>query len=219
MIQGRKWLDAVRRQFVQKPVVEIEAIWIRRTGSFREDTRPSNRKPIGLCSNNLHQLNVFLVQMIMVGRGVAITVIGDRPPRVSETVPDRWAATVFVDGPLDLIGGSSRTPQKTVRKTRGGTSILCSVFLAQFSQTGPGRQHRHSKSRPACNPAKLAAGKSFGKSFEWHHFTRRGGIDLRQKLAFDASCLKQINITASALRRNCAYGWVNGSTCLPRRGK
>ena len=104
MIQGCEWLDAVRRQFVQQAVVEIEAFGIWRTGSFREDTRPCNRKSIGLCTQRLHQLNVFLVPMKMIGRGVAVAAIGDRAGRLGETVPDRRAAIIFVDGPLDLIG-------------------------------------------------------------------------------------------------------------------
>ena len=28
MIKGRKWLYAVRRQLIQQPVVEIEALWV-----------------------------------------------------------------------------------------------------------------------------------------------------------------------------------------------
>src|SRR5882757_1619706 len=104
MIQGYEWLDAVRRQLVQQPVIEIEALWVWRTCSFRENARPSNRKTIGFCAQRLHQLNVFLVKMIMIGRGVGVAVIRDGPARVGETVPNRWAAAVFVDGPLDLIG-------------------------------------------------------------------------------------------------------------------
>src|SRR4029077_20123159 len=104
MVQGREWLDAVRRQLIQQPVVEIEALGVWLAGPLREDTRPSNRKTIGPCAQCLHQLNVFPVEMIMVGRGVSVAVIGDGSPRVGETVPNRWAAAVFVDGPLDLIG-------------------------------------------------------------------------------------------------------------------
>ena len=122
MIQRRKRLDAVSQQFVEQAVVEIEAFWIWRAGAFREDARPCDRKPIGLCAQRLHQLNVFLVQVIMVGRGVAVAVIGDGAARVGEAVPDRRAAAVFVDGALDLIGRGRRAPQKAVRKTGRGCS-------------------------------------------------------------------------------------------------
>jgi hypothetical protein len=104
MVQGRKWLDAVRQQLIQQPVVEIEALRDWCADSLRDDTRPGNRKPIGLCAQRLHQLNVFPVPIIVIGRGVGVAVIGDGPARVGETVPNRWAATVFVDGSLDLIG-------------------------------------------------------------------------------------------------------------------
>ena len=179
MIQRRKRRDAVGQQFVDKAVVEIKAFGIRRTRAFREDARPSNRESIGLCAQRLHQLDVFLVQAIMVGRGIPIAVIGYGPGRVRETVPDRWAAAIFVHGSLDLIGRGRRAPQKIVRKTGRGCSTSCSAVRVRLGQSGPGRQHRHAKGRPACNPAKLAP----GKSLEWHHFTRRAGINFEQNKA------------------------------------
>ena len=89
MIQRRKGLDAVRQQLIQQPVVEIEALWLWCAGSLREDTRPGNRKTIGLCAQCLHQLNVFPVKMIMVGRGVGVAVIGDRPMRMGLAIKGR----------------------------------------------------------------------------------------------------------------------------------
>ena len=179
MIQRRKRLNAVGQQLVDKAVVEIEAFWIRCAGSFREDARPCDRESIGLCAERLHQLDVFLVQMIMVGRGISVAVIGDRSGRVREAVPDRRTAAAFVYGSLDLIGRGRRAPQKIVRKTGRGCSISCSAIRVRLGQSGPGRQHRHAKRRPACNPAKLAP----GKSLEWHHFTRRAGINFEQNKA------------------------------------
>src|SRR4029079_2955545 len=123
MVQRRERRDAVSQQLVDKAVVEIEALWIWRAGAFREDARPGNRESIGLCAERLHQLNVFLVQAIMVGRGIAVALIGDGARRVGEAVPDRWAAAVLVHGSFDLIGGGRRAPQKIVRKTGRGCSI------------------------------------------------------------------------------------------------
>src|SRR5882724_3225541 len=173
MIQRRKRRDAVRERLVDKAVVEIEPFGIWRAGSFREEARPCNRESIGLYAERLHQLDIFLVQAIMVGRGIAIAVVGYGSGRVRETVPDRWAAAVFAHGPLDLIGRGRRAPQKTVRKTGRGCSNSCSAVRVRLGPSGPGRQHRHAKRRPARNSAKLPP----GKSLEWHRFTRRAGIN------------------------------------------
>src|ERR1044072_9287643 len=108
MIQRRERLDAVRQQLVDKAIVEIEAPWIWRAGPFREDARPCDRESIGPCTQRLHELDVFLVETIVVGRGIAVAVVGDGPGRVRKTVPDRWAAAVFVHGSLALIGPSRR---------------------------------------------------------------------------------------------------------------
>src|SRR5829696_8629660 len=127
VIQRRKRRDAVRQQLVDKAVVEIEAFWVRRAGPLREDARPGNRESIGLCAQRLHQLDVFLEQAIMVGRGIPVAAIGYGPGRVRETVPDRWAAAILVYGSLDLIGRGRCAPQETVRKSGRGCSSWCGI--------------------------------------------------------------------------------------------
>src|ERR1700692_1553913 len=104
MIQGRKWLDAVREQFIHKSIVEIEAFWVWRTCSFRKNARPGNRKAIGLYTHRLDELNVLFVAVIMVVCDVRIAVIQNFPGCVSVSIPIAWAPLVVVDGPFDLIG-------------------------------------------------------------------------------------------------------------------
>src|SRR6476660_9802540 len=127
MVQRRERRDAVSQQLVDKAVVEIEALWIWRAGAFREDARPGNRESIGLCAQRLHQLDVFLVEMIVVGRGIAVAVVGDGPGRAGEAVPDRRTAAILVHGSLDLIRRGRGAPQKPVRKTGGRSIPWCAV--------------------------------------------------------------------------------------------
>ena len=163
MIQRRKRLDAVRQQLVDQPVVEIEALGIWRAGAFREDARPRNRETIGLGAQRLHQLDVFLVPMIMVGRGVAVAVVGDGPGRVGEAVPDRRAAAVLVDGALDLIGRGRGAPQKPARENRKRLSDRLTRRLDPAGR--PASTFQEPTSQRSCQ---IGA----GKILEWHRFTR-----------------------------------------------
>ena len=188
MIQRRERRDAVRQQFVDKAVVEIEAFWIWRAGAFREDARPGNRESIGLCAQRLHQLDVFLVQVIMVGRGIAVAVVGDGPGRVGEAVPDRWAAAVLVHGPLDLIGRGRRAPQKTVRKTGRGCSIRVAVSASDWARPDPA----DSIDIPSADqPAILPNWRRENLLNGIISLAGPGSILSKTRLTLDASCLKQ----------------------------
>src|SRR5215475_4944652 len=103
MVERRKRLNAVREQLIHQAIVEIEAFRVWRAGAFWKDARPGNRESIGLCAQRLHQLNVFLVAMIVIGCGIAVAAIGDCSRLATKAVPDRRATAVFVYGALDLI--------------------------------------------------------------------------------------------------------------------
>ena len=77
VIERGKRLDAVGQQFVQQSVVEIEALGIRRSASFRKYARPRDRKAIGLGAEFLDELNVLLVAMVMVVRDVGGALVDD----------------------------------------------------------------------------------------------------------------------------------------------
>src|SRR5215831_10532155 len=104
MIQGGKWLHAICQQFIDKPIVEIEALWIWSARPIREDARPRDRETIGSGAQRPYQLNVFLVEMVMVIGDVCVAAVRDRAGCMDKPVPNRRAAAVLGNGSLDLIG-------------------------------------------------------------------------------------------------------------------
>src|SRR5262245_1576354 len=120
MVQSGIWLDAVGEDFVDQPIIKIEAFWIGRASSVRKDARPCNGEAIGLGAQRLHQLDVFLVPVVVVVGDVTRALIGDLSGRVRKAIPNRWASTVLVDGAFDLIGRSRGAPAKISGKARGG---------------------------------------------------------------------------------------------------
>ena len=165
MIHRRKRLDAVREQFVQQPIVEIETFRVWRTCSFRKNTRPCNREPIRLRAQRLHQSNVVLVAMKMLVGVVGITAVLDRAGSMGVTVPDRLTPTVLSDGAFDLIGRCCRSPQKAVREAEAS---VCRIgCLVRVGLTGLGWLGRYSKGQRSRNSRKMAP----GQSFEHHGFT------------------------------------------------
>jgi hypothetical protein len=80
-------------------------------------------KTIGFDAQFLYQANIFLVPMIVIVGAVRVTVIADLARRVGERIPDRAPSAVLIDGALDLVGGSSRTPQKAVREAGSGVPV------------------------------------------------------------------------------------------------
>src|SRR5882757_9887449 len=151
MIKRHERLYAVCDEFVEKPVVEIQTFRIWLAGSVRKNPGPGNRKPIGLCAQRLHQLNVLLVAAIAVARLIGIAAVGDVAGDVSVTVPDRWTSSVFVDRAFDLIGRRRSPPDKSTGKFwRGG-------FTARSSARGPWNVRRYSERQR--NPRPIAPGK------------------------------------------------------------
>ena len=155
MIHRGKRFDAVRQQFIQQSIVEVEALRIGRAGTVRENARPRHRKTIGLCSKLPDELNVLLVAVIMIVGGVGIASIQNLAACVNVTIPDRRTARVFADRALDLIGGGGRAPQKITRKARealaGGAAFAATIDLTRL-----GRYRRNSERRPAGNAGKMA---------------------------------------------------------------
>ena len=116
VIQRRVRLDAVLEQFVDEAVVEVEALGIRRTRSFRKHPRPRDREPVGLGAEFPDQADVFLVAVVMFVGAVAGGAVLDLAGRVRKGVPDRAAAAVFIDGAFDLIGRGGGAPHKIFRE-------------------------------------------------------------------------------------------------------
>src|SRR5205814_4660041 len=72
--------------------------------------------------------------------------------RVGERIPDRAASAVFIDGALDLIGGSGGAPYKAVREAGRGVTVGCWFGLTLFRI----RRRGHSECREARKLRKIA---------------------------------------------------------------
>ena len=111
VIERRERLDAVGEQLVDEPVVEVEALRVRRAVALREHARPRDREAIGLDAQRLHQLHVLLVAMVVVVGDVARWPLLTSCRACARTCPRPTAAAVFGGGALDLIRGG-RGPQR-----------------------------------------------------------------------------------------------------------
>src|SRR5690606_11871795 len=89
VVERSKWLDAGGHQFVGEPIVKIEAFRIRLTGSVGEDSGPRNGEAVSGLANAFHQLNIFLVTVVMIVGDIAGSIVSHVAGRVSEGVPDR----------------------------------------------------------------------------------------------------------------------------------
>src|ERR1700743_40095 len=101
MIERGIGLYAVGEQLVNKAVVEVEALRVRRAVAVRKHARPGNGKTIGLGAEILDEADVFLVAVIMIIGAIGVVVVADLARRMAENVPDRRAVTVLVDGAFD----------------------------------------------------------------------------------------------------------------------
>src|SRR4051794_40447467 len=116
MIKCGERLYAVGAQFIYEPIIEIQALRVRRSRALREDSGPRDGEAIGLDPQRLHQLHVLFVTMIVIVGYVASRVIHDLAGSVREGVPDGRATPVFINRALDLIRGCGRSPEKTLRE-------------------------------------------------------------------------------------------------------
>src|SRR5580704_7943341 len=105
-------LDAVRAQFIDEAIVEVEPLWIRLAGAVGEYARPRDRQAKTFAAQTLQRLNVFFVEMIKIVGDIAGVAVVRLASCVRERVPDRWLAAVFVDGTFDLIRRGGASPQK-----------------------------------------------------------------------------------------------------------
>ena len=103
MIKCRERPNTIRKQLIDESIVKVEALWIRRSSSRGEHTRPRDRESITFDAERLHQLDVLLVAMIVIVGDVTIGVGHDLTGCVRERIPNGNTAAVVFCCPLDLI--------------------------------------------------------------------------------------------------------------------
>jgi len=88
------------------------------TAALGLDPRPGDREPVGGDAELGHQRDVLLEPVVVVARHVARVAASDLAGGPAERVPDRGTAAVFVDGPLDLVGGGGGAPEEPLGERR-----------------------------------------------------------------------------------------------------
>ena len=68
MIETEPRIDFVRYQFVNQPLVEIQAGAVQFALTGGEDPRPRNREAVHILPQIFHEDDVLAVQMVMVAR-------------------------------------------------------------------------------------------------------------------------------------------------------
>src|SRR5262249_28970432 len=69
--------DVVGNEVVEEPLIEVEALWIWRTGALRKYPRPRNGEPIRSGGECLHRPHVVSISVIVIVGDVAVVVVAD----------------------------------------------------------------------------------------------------------------------------------------------
>src|SRR5208282_6588325 len=114
VVEGDKRTDSGFEQGIDETAVIIDPLGIRWTGAGGLKARPGNRKPVAVQVHRLQERDVFAKAVIGIAGYVAGVAVLDFAGSVRETVPDRFALTVFIPCTFDLIGGGSCAPEETL---------------------------------------------------------------------------------------------------------
>ena len=112
MIQRGHRSDPGADQLLAQPAVEVDAGLVDPSRALGEDPGPGDREAVRVYPELGHQRHVVGEAVIVVDRLVAVVSVVCEARGVAEGVPDRWAAPVFGDGALHLIGGGGHPPQE-----------------------------------------------------------------------------------------------------------
>ena len=128
VVQRRERPDAIREQFIHKPVVIIEARLVHLPFALGKDPRPGDAEAVAAKPKLFHERYVFLVAVVLIAGDVARISVHDSSRLVREAVPDRLAFPVLIPRALDLVGRGRRPPGKVGRKF----DSLCHGCLLRF---------------------------------------------------------------------------------------
>ena len=120
--EGAEGLDAGGVESVGEVLVEVEAFRVGRSGAGGEDARPCDGEAKAFDAEVLHEGDVFFVAVVEVVGDVGGLALEGFAGGMGEGVPDGGAASVFVDGAFDLVGGGGGAPEKVLREAVWGGS-------------------------------------------------------------------------------------------------
>ena len=120
VIERGERLDAEREQFVDEPVVEVEARLVETSAPFGQHPRPGHREAIRVQAEVGHERDVLPIPVVVIAGDVSGVAVPHPTRGVGEPVPDAFAASVVAGRPLHLVGRRRGSPDEVRRE-----SALC----------------------------------------------------------------------------------------------
>ena len=125
VVQGHEGTNAFFKHLINEPVVEIDAFFVDRAGTIRQQPRPGDRKTVVVHAKLRHQRHVFLITVIMVAGDIAGMAFKHFSGSVAELVPHRKTLSIFKGCAFNLIGRGRGAPDKILTETH---DIACFLF-------------------------------------------------------------------------------------------
>src|SRR5262249_2613557 len=104
MVKCSERFNARCLQLINQSIVKVKAFCIWFTRSISENSRPGDRKAVGIRTEIIfHHCNIFLVPVVMVIRNIAIIIVLNDTRFVSIGVPNRQAFSIFIPFTFNLV--------------------------------------------------------------------------------------------------------------------
>ena len=126
MVHRDQRLNVVFQALIDQVVIVFNTFGIDSTCAFGNQTRPGNRETVGFESHFCHQLDIFLIVVILVRSHLKIR----RAFGNHLDILYRRALSVLKAGALNLISGSGSTPEKIFREI---TMFFCHLDTSFLS--------------------------------------------------------------------------------------
>ena len=110
--QGHVGFNAVFQHGIDEIGVEFCTFLIQLTGAVGEQTRPADREPVVLDAQLLHQLEIFLVAVVVVAGHIAGMIVFYMTGLMGVHIPNAQTLAAFIPAAFDLIGRGSCTPNE-----------------------------------------------------------------------------------------------------------
>ncbi len=114
VVERQEWGDASLEQSINQARVEVEPGFVDAASTFGHDSRPGDRKTIGVQVELAHELDVFPPSMVVIAGDVAGLIVDDVSGVVGEGIPDTWPTPVFSHGTFDLVRRRGSAPVEAV---------------------------------------------------------------------------------------------------------
>ena len=124
VIERRGRLHALLEKALAEAPIEVDALLVRGAHPGGLDPGPGDAEAIRVEAVGSDEVDVLGPAVIVVAGDIPGVAVCDVAGRVTEGVPDGWAAAILVDGALDLVAGGGGSPGE-VRRKRHRTPLVC----------------------------------------------------------------------------------------------